>query len=238
MLRATIPLALILIGACSSQPVPHSIEIVGLEALTFLRGGDSLQLGAVVRDSAGAEIEGAVVTWSSSYPERVTVSPSGLLSVSRRADTAIATVEVFASVDSLTASESLALVGWTVEELSDPVRQSRVVAAQLNPIDPRLGSVTIWCVDGRASVGLAGNGYLRSGYFAYRFSGGEAVESEGGESSGTVFLPDGSVPGFLHAIGESDTLLVDLDQPGADALVFDLRDWDLVSGHPLMDCVA
>ena len=58
--------------------VPVIIEL-NLSKATLTSGGQTVQLGALVYDSDGVAIPGAVVAWSSSHPEVATVDSTGLV---------------------------------------------------------------------------------------------------------------------------------------------------------------
>jgi hypothetical protein len=77
------PFVLAAVAGCSGDPgtapqVATSIEL-SASTVSFAHLDETRQMTAVVRDRTGAAIPGAPLTWSSSFPDRVSVSAEGLL---------------------------------------------------------------------------------------------------------------------------------------------------------------
>ena len=83
-LRLVAVLALVLTFACADEPAappvpaPATLSIVR-PSVSMLSVGDTIRLGAQVRDQYGRKVEDPVVAWSSEHPQVAEVAASGLV---------------------------------------------------------------------------------------------------------------------------------------------------------------
>lgn len=238
MVRFVVGVALVL--GCTPAPEPASVEIVRDEQPLRLRARDTLQLTAVVRDSAGTQITGAMVTWSTPDTGILEVSMQGVVSVKPRLLPNIVGTTVVASIDGLSDSLQIGVFDWVVDVVVDRVRESTTGVALLNPVDPAGGSLTIWCTESGPAVGLSTASFLRSASVVYRFAGSSPVEIRNWNSPGgeTTILEGAAAQAFLAGLSASDSLFIELHAVGNSTAAFDLRNWDLVLERPEVGCLG
>src|SRR5438105_6259284 len=89
---------------CVPPPSPALVEVTPATAGVVI--GQTLQLSANVKDAAGHEVPGALVSWTSNAPTQAPVSPTGLVTGMALSDTVVIT----ATSEGKSASATLAVV--------------------------------------------------------------------------------------------------------------------------------
>ena len=102
--------AAIVLGGCKGESTGPDDTPVATISLTpenaLMSGGATKQLVATLRDANGAAIEGREITWTSSNPDRATVTSTGLVTASA----VDAPVVITASIDGISATVAIEIL--------------------------------------------------------------------------------------------------------------------------------
>jgi len=111
---------------CVPPPSPALVEVTPATAGVVI--GQTLQLSANVKDAAGHEVPGALVSWTSNAPTQAPVSPTGLVTGLALSDTVVITATSEGKTGSATLAVVIDLAGeWNFTEQVSGRHQQRAL---------------------------------------------------------------------------------------------------------------
>lgn len=157
-----LPLGILCCEAPFSFPVPVAAVTITPETADIAQG-DSLQLSAVVRDSAGGVLTDRTVSWTSSDPTRVVVSSAGLVTA-LAAGGATVTATVEGATDNADIRVVARVAGVTIPQGDLILVPGGALQLEAVPRDPGgnvlAGRTVTWASGDSASVSVSPDGFV------------------------------------------------------------------------------
>ena len=211
-----------------------AIDIIPVSA-TLTAIGDTIQLSATVKDGKNQPVPGATVSWSSSNPSVVTVSPRGLVTARGNGT---ATIRVTSGAKSLTAVITVAQLTTTIE-ITPAVAPLIVVGQTLHlgatVRDPNNNLITdagvSWASSNSSVATISPTGLVTA-----QGNGRTTIIASAGGLSHTVTItvPDTTGPSVITGTVSDGDVKVDVNQINAVGFRFDF-DEPIIGSVKLMD---